>query len=50
MVRRCAQAACWLVLALFVLHHPDNAVRTARAIGRLLVLLADALAVITAVL
>ncbi|TQM71281.1 hypothetical protein FHX41_5043 [Actinomadura hallensis] len=50
MVRRCTVAAFWLVLVLFVVRHPDNAARTVHALGDVLALLADALALVTAVL
>lgn len=42
-LRRCGFIACWLVLGLFVLNHPENAARAVRAIVTSLALLADAL-------
>jgi hypothetical protein len=43
-LRRCAFAAFWLVLALYVLRHPINAAHTATAITHGLADVADALA------
>ena len=49
-LRRCAFAACWLVLALFVLRHPSEAADAAGALAHALAVLADAVALITAAL
>ncbi|GLW63720.1 hypothetical protein Arub01_19640 [Actinomadura rubrobrunea] len=49
-LRRCAFAVCLLVLALFVLRHPGQAVDTTGAIGHALAVLADAVALVTSAL